>query len=201
EAAQRLRGFEQLMSDFFRNPQFVEYLFDQLASIASQSVAILAGAGVDVICLDDDVGEPSRMMIGPDLWRRFLKGHLSRIIKTASTENPAVRILYHSDGYIEPIIPDLIEIGVNVINPVQPDVMDPAALKEKYGNRLAFWGTVGTASDWLYGSPRAIEAEVKERIGTIGKKKGLVIAPAYDLEPEVKWENVLAFVRAARKYA
>lgn len=201
EAAQRLRGFEQLMSDFFRNPQFVEYLFDQLASIASQSVAILAGAGVDVICLDDDVGEPSRMMIGPDLWRRFLKSHLSRIIKTASTENPAVRILYHSDGYIEPIIPDLIEIGVNVINPVQPDVMDPAALKEKYGNRLAFWGTVGTASDWLYGSPRAIEDEVKERIGTIGKKKGLVIAPAYDLEPKVKWENVLAFVRAVRKYA
>lgn len=201
EAAQRLRGFEQLMLDFFRNPQFIEYLFDQLASIASQSVTILAGAGVDVICLDDDVGEPSRMMIGPDLWRRFLKGHLSRIIKTASTENPAVRILYHSDGYIEPIIPDLIEIGVNVINPVQPDVMDPAALKEKYGNRLAFWGTVGTASDWLYGSPRAIEAEVKERIETVGKKEGLVIAPAYDLEPKVKWENVLAFVRAVRKYA
>ena len=112
-----------------------------------------------------------------------------------------MRILYHSDGYIEPIIPDLIEIGVNVINPVQPDVMDPAALKEKYGNRLAFWGTVGTASDWLYGSPRAIEAEVKERIETVGKKEGLVIAPAYDLEPKVKWENVLAFVRAVRKYA
>jgi len=201
EAAQRLRGFDQLMLDFFRNPQFVDYLFDQLASIASQSVAILAGAGVDVICLDDDVGEPSRMMIGPDLWRRFLKGPLSRIIKTASTENPAVRILYHSDGYIEPIIPDLIEIGVNVINPVQPDVMDPAALKEKYGSRLAFWGTVGTASDWLYGSPSAIEAEVKERIETVGKKEGLVIAPAYDLEPKVKWENVLAFVKAVRKYA
>jgi len=112
-----------------------------------------------------------------------------------------VRILYHSDDYIEPIIPDLIQIRVNVINPVQPDVMDPAALKEKYRNRLAFWGTVGTASDWLYGSPRAIEAEAKERIGTIGKKKGLVIAPAYDLEPKVKWENVLAFVRAVRKYA
>ena len=201
EAAQRLRGFEQLMSDFFRKPQFVEYLFDQFASIASQSVVILAGAGVDVICLDDDVGEPSRMMIGPDLWRRFLKGPLSRIIKTASTENPAVRILYHSDGYIEPIIPDLIEIGVNVINPVQPDVMDPATLKEKYGSRLAFWGTVGTASDWLYGSPSAIEAEVKERIETVGKKEGLVIAPAYDLEPKVKWENVLAFVKAVRKYA
>jgi uroporphyrinogen decarboxylase len=130
-----------------------------------------------------------------------LKGHLSRIIKTARTENPAVRILYHSDGYIEPIIPDLIEIGVNVINPVQPDVMDPAALKEKYGSRLAFWGTVGTASDWLYGSPSAIEAEVKERIETVGKKEGLVIAPAYDLEPKVKWENVLAFVKAVRKYA
>ena len=200
EAAQRLRGFEQLMSDFFRNPQMVEYLFSQLASIASQSTMILAKAGVDIICLDDDVGEPTRMMISPHLWRQFLKGPLSRIINTARSVNPAVRILYHSDGYIEPIIQDLIEIGVNVINPVQPDVMDPAALKRKYGTKLAFWGTVGTASDWMYGSPSAIESEVKERIETVGKGGGLVIGPAYDLEPEVKWENVLAFVKAVRKY-
>jgi uroporphyrinogen decarboxylase len=200
EAAQRLRGFKQLISDFFRSPQLVDYLFHQLANIASQSAAILAAAGVDVVCLDDDIGEPSRMMIGPDLWRRFLKGPLSKIICAARAENPAVRILYHSDGYIEPILLDLIEIGVNVINPVQPDVMDPAALKEKYGNRLAFWGTVGTASDWLHGSPSAIEAEVKERIETVGREGGLVIAPAYDLEPKVKWENVLAFVKAVRKY-
>jgi uroporphyrinogen decarboxylase len=200
EAAQRLRGFEQLMLDFFRNPELVEYLFGQLASIASQSVAILANAGVDVICLDDDVGEPTRMMISVDLWRGFLKRPLSKTILAARTVNPAVRILYHSDGYIEPIIPDLIEIGVNVINPVQPDVMDPAALKEKYGSKLAFWGTVGTASGWMYESPSAIELEVKERIETLGKGGGLVIAPAYDLEPEVKWENVLAFVKAVQKY-
>ena len=200
EAAQRLRGFERLISDFFRNPELVEYLFSQLANIASQSAAILAAAGVDVICLDDDVGEPRRMMISPDLWRRFLKGPLSRIIRTARAENSLVRILYHSDGYIEPIIPDLIEIGVNVINPVQPDVMNPAALKDKHGDKLAFWGTVGTASDWIYGSPAAIESEVKQRIETVGRGGGLVIAPAYDLEPDVKWENVVAFVKAVQKY-
>ena len=74
------------------------------------------------------------------------------------------------------------------------------ALKEKYGSKLAFWGTVGTASAWMYGSPGAIESEVKERIETLGKGGGLVIAPAYDLEPEVKWENLLAFVKAVQKY-
>ena len=200
ETAQRLRGFERLMLDFFRNPELVDYLFSQLASIASQSAAILAKAGVDIICLDDDVGEPSRMMIGLDLWRRFLKDPLAQIIKTARNVNPTVQILYHSDGYIEPILRDLIEIGVNAINPVQPDVMDPAWLKEEYGSKLAFWGTVGTASKWAYGSPDAIESEVKERIETVGKGGGLVIAPAYDLEPRVRWENVLAFIRAVRKY-
>jgi uroporphyrinogen decarboxylase len=200
EVAQRLRGFEQLMSDFFRNPQFVDYLFQELAKIGSQSVAILAAARVDVICLDDDVGEPSRMMISPDLWRRFLKGPLSRIISTARAGNPSVQILYHSDGYIEPIVPDLIEIGVNAINPVQPDVMDPVALKDEYGSKVAFWGTVGTASDWIYGTPSAIESEVKSRIETVGSGGGLVISPAYDLEPEVRWENVLAFVKAVQKY-
>lgn len=201
ETAQRLRGFERLMSDFFLNPELVDYLFKQLASIAAQSAAILARAGVDIICLDDDIGEPSRMMISPDVWRRFLKGHLAQIIKVARKVDPSVRILYHSDGYIEPVIPDLIEIGVNAINPVQPDVMDPLQLKEKYGGRLAFWGTVGSASDWTYGSPYTIESVVKERIETVGHGGGLVLAPAYDLEPEVKWENVLAFVKAVRKEA
>jgi uroporphyrinogen decarboxylase len=201
ETAQRLRGFERLMSDFFLNPELVDYLFKQLASIAAQSVAILARAGVDIICLDDDIGEPSRMMISPGLWRRFLKDHFAQIIKVAREVDSSMRILYHSDGYIEPVIPDLIEIGVNAVNPVQPDVMDPAKLKEKYGSKLAFWGTVGTASDWLYGSPSAIEAEAKERIETVGREGGLVIAPAYDLEPKVKWENVLALVKAVRKEA
>jgi len=201
ESAQRLRGFEQLMSDFFRNPELVDYLFSQLAGIASQSVSILASAGVDIICLDDDVGEPTRMMISRPLWRRFLKSPLSQIISAARAANPEVQILYHSDGYIEPIIVDLIEIGVNALNPVQPDVMDPARLKEEYGSRLAFWGTVGTASGWAYGSPSAIEAEVRERIETVGQGGGLVIAPAYDLEPQVKWENLLAFLRAVQKYS
>jgi len=199
ETAQRLRGFDRLMSDFFLNPDLVEYLFKQLASIAAQSATILATAGVDIVCLDDDVGEPTRMIISPELWRRFLKGHLAQIIKAARTVNPDVRILYHSDGFIEPILPDLIEIGVNAVNPVQPDVMDPMKLKEKFGSRLAFWGTVGSASDWTYGSPDTIESEVKKRIETIGKGGGLVLAPAYDLEPEVKWDNVLAFLKAARE--
>jgi uroporphyrinogen decarboxylase len=201
ETAQRLRGFERLIKDFFHNPELVEYLFDQLASMACQSVAILANAGVDIICLDDDVGEPTRMMISPELWRRFLKGRLARIIQTARAGKPAVKILYHSDGYFEPIIPDLIEVGVDAINPVQPDVMDPARLKQKYGSKLAFWGTIGTAADWVYGEKSAIESEVKERIETVGTEGGLVLSPAYDLEPDAKWENVVAFVDAARKYS
>ncbi len=200
ETAQRLRGLERLMTDFFRNPELVQYLFGELTSIASESVAILVKAGVDIVCLDDDVGEPSRMMISPTLWRRFLKEPLARMINTARALNPEVRILFHSDGFIEPIIADLIEIGVNAINPVQPDVMDPTKLKKEYGSRLAFWGTVGTASDWLYAPPSKIEAEVRNRIDTVGVGGGLVLGPAYDLEPQVRWENVLAFVDAVRKY-
>ena len=122
------------------------------------------------------------------------------MIRTAHTVDPTVKILYHSDGNIEQIIPDLIEIGVDAINPVQPDVMDPARLKEEYGRKLTFWGTAGTASDWTYGSPDTIASDVKERIETVGNDGGLVIGPAYDLEPSVKWENVLAFVEAVKKY-
>jgi uroporphyrinogen decarboxylase len=125
---------------------------------------------------------------------------MATIIRACRAVNPELKIFYHSDGYIEPIIPDLIEIGVDVLNPVQPDSMDPAKLKAKYGDRLAFWGTVGTPTLWAWGTPADIRAEVRERIETVGRGGGLIISPAYDLEPEVPWQNVLAFFEAVDEY-
>jgi uroporphyrinogen decarboxylase len=114
--------------------------------------------------------------------------------------NPELKIFYHSDGYIEPIIPELIEIGVDVIHPVQPDVMDPARLEARFGDRLAFWGTVGTQATWGWPNAAAIRAEVRERIETVGRDGGLIIGPAYDLEPEIPWENVVAFFEAVDEF-
>ncbi len=200
ETAFRLRGFEQFMIDLVENPPLVDYLLEQLTAMHLAVSLALTRAGIDILALDDDVGEPTRLLISPAMWRRYFKPHVRTIIETCKAANPDLHIFWHSDGYIEPIIPDLIAIGVDVLNPVQPDVMDPARLKRLYGDRLAFFGTVGTPQTWHWGTPDDIRAEVYERIQTVGAGGGLIISPAYDLEPEVRWENVLAFFEAVEEY-
>lgn len=200
ETAYRLRGFEQFMIDLIENPPLVDYLLEQLTAMHLATSLTLTRAGIDLLALDDDVGEPSRMLISPAMWRRIFKKRYRTIIAACRRVNPELRIFWHSDGYIEPIIPDLIEIGIDVLNPVQPDVMDPARLKQLYGERLAFFGTVGTPPRWAWGTPDDIRAEVHERIQTVGAGGGLIIASAYDLEPEARWENITAFFAAVDEY-
>jgi len=201
ETAWRLRGFQQLLIDLRRNRELAKYLFDQITAMLIHNTVVLARAGVDILCLDDDVGSPTSMIISPTLWREFLKPLMKKTIESAKEAKPDIFVFYHSDGYIEPIIPDLIEIGVDALNPVQPDVMNAAKLKEEYGDKLALWGTVGTQTLWAWGKPKDIEEEVKLRIKTVGQEGGLVVCPAYDIDlPEVPMENVVAFCNAARKF-
>jgi len=201
ETAWRLRGFRQLLWDLKRNRELARYLFDQITAMLLHNTVVLARARVDVLALDDDVGAPTSMIISPAVWREFLRPGMRKAIELAREAKPDILVLYHSDGYIEPIIPDLIKVGVNGLNPVQPDVMDPARLKRKYGERIALWGTVGTQTLWSWGSPNEIEAEVRLRIETVGRGGGFVVSPAYDIDvPEVPLENVAAFVKAAKEY-
>ncbi len=202
ETAYRLRGFERFMIDLVDNPALVDYLLEQLTAMHLAVSQALVRAGIDILALDDDVAEPTRMLISPALWRRVFKPRVKTIIDAARAARPGVRIFWHSDGNIEPIIPDLIEIGVDVLNPVQPDVMDPARLKKRYGDQLAFFGTVGTPAGWSWGTPQTIRAEVRERIETVGRGGGLVIAPAYDLEPQesIPWRNIVAFFEAVEEF-
>lgn len=108
--------------------------------------------------------------------------------------------LYHSDGVIYDIIPELIEIGVDVLNPVQPECVDPTALKAQYGDRLSFWGTIGTQTTMPFGMPEEVRENVRHMIETVGKGGGLLIAPTHLLEPEVPWENIEALIRAVKDY-
>jgi uroporphyrinogen decarboxylase len=200
ETAWRLRGWAQFMLDLKLNPELAGTLLDQLTAMTASTALILVRAGVDILGLDDDIGAPTHMLIGPATWREFLKPRMETIIRAGRAVNPDLKIFYHSDGYIEPIISELIEIGVDVIHPVQPDVMDPAQLKARYGDRLAFWGTVGTQVGWGRPNPAAIRAQVRERIETVGRNGGLIVGPAYDLEPAIPWENIVAFFQAVEEF-
>ena len=152
ETAWGMRGFEQLFLDMVTNKEFAAYLLDKITVFSIANASFFASCGADVILTGDDFGMQDRMMINPKMWREWFKPRYAKLISSVKAVNPDVLVFYHSDGMIEPIIPELIEIGVDILNPVQPECMDPAKVKSQYGDRLAFWGTVGTQSTMPFGS-------------------------------------------------
>jgi uroporphyrinogen decarboxylase len=200
EVAWQIRGFERIMLDFFEREDFAACLLDRITEGSVFRARRFAQAGCDIIRTGDDVGMEDRLMMSPAVWRKFLKPRLARVFAAAKDAKPDVLIFYHSDGYIEPLIDDLIEIGMDVLNPVQPECMDPAALKQRYGRRLSFWGTMGIQHTLPFGTPEDVAAEVRLRIETVAKGGGLLLSPTHVLAPEVPHENIRAMVTAARKY-
>lgn len=197
ETAWRLRGFKEFMIDLLDRKPLAHYLLDQLTTMLIESAIILAEAGVDILLLDDDVAMPNGLIIGPALWRQFFQPRLDQVIRLAREAAPDLLVFYHSDGNFTRLIPGLVAIGVNAINPVQPDCMDARAIKREFGDRLALWGTVGTARLWDEGTPDQVRAEVQERITTLGPA-GLLLAPAYDID-FAPFANLKAFVEAVKE--
>ncbi len=200
ELAWYLRGLENLMMDMLTNKDYANELLDRLMTWILVAGKKLIELGVDIIWVGDDAGMQDRMLIRPELWREFLKPRYARMFSEFKNTNPDIKIAFHSDGYIEPIIPDFIEIGLDILNPIQPKSMDPARLKKLYGDKLTFWGCVDIQEVLPFGTPEDVEREVKLRIETVGKVGGLLLAPAHNIQPDVKIENILAFYRAARRH-
>ncbi len=198
EAAWRLRGLDNFLVDLIERKEMAAYLLDRLAELAAYNAATLARAGIDVLSLDDDVGMPGTMMIGPGTWREFLKPRLARVIEAARSVKPDLRVIYHSDGHFEPILDALVELGLDGINPLQPEHMEAARIRRRYGPRLALWGTIGTQTTFAFSSPAAISEEVRSRVRDLGRA-GLVLCPAYDIdEPDIPWANISAFLEVGR---
>jgi uroporphyrinogen decarboxylase len=200
EAAWRLRGLDNFLTDLIQRPDWARLLIARLAELACRNAETMARAGVDVLALDDDVGMPGTMIISPATWRAFFKPHLAEIIRIARSVNPSLPILFHSDGTFDLILGDLIEIGVNAINPLQPERMDAIRIRRRFGPRLALWGCIGRQTTFSFATPEEIGREVQLRIDTLGRA-GLILCPAYDIdEPDIPWHNVAAFLEAAERY-
>jgi len=200
EVAWGVRGFENFLADMIINRPMVQLLIDNITQMRAEQARIYAQADIDVLRLGDDVGTERGMMISPPLFREWLKPKYVEIINAAREIKPDILVFFHSDGACEEIIPDLIDVGVDILNPVQPECMDPALIKKQFGDKLAFWGTIGIQRTMPFGTPEDVEREVKERIETVGKGGGLLLTPTHLLQSEVPWENVVAFFEAVDKY-
>jgi uroporphyrinogen decarboxylase len=194
ETAWALRGLDRLLMDLVLNPDLAERILEIPFQYHLAAAKRLARLGVDMIWTGDDMGTQSGMVISPALWRLFFKPRMARFFGELKAINPRVKIAYHSDGQVDPIIPDLIEIGLDVLNPVQPACMDPARLKARYGKNLCYWGTIDEQRTLPFGSPDDVRREVLRRIETVGKGGGLIIGPTHHVQLDTPLENFRALV-------
>lgn len=200
EKAWSIRGFEETLMDMLSEPEAITILFDRIMQLRIGQMKHYLDADVDILMLGDDVGMQTGMLLGKELWRAFLKPRLAHIITEAKKLRQDIPIFYHSCGNISEIIPELIEIGVTVLNPIQPECIDLLEVKELYGDKIAFWGGVSAQSNLSFGSPEDVRAEVKNCMEKLGINGGYLIGPNHMVEPEVSWENLCAFFEAVKEY-
>ena len=200
ETAWYLRSMDALMIDMAMEDEKAYWLLDRITQKAAYRAAIFAKQGADIIGLGDDIGMQETIMMPQEMYRQWLKPRLKKVIEAAKSVNPDVLISYHSCGYIEPFIPDLIEAGVDILNPVQPECMDFASIHKKYGKQISFNGTIGTQKLMPFGTPEEVKKQVRNNLDIAGERGGLFCCPTHLLEPEVPWENIEAYVEACKEY-
>ena len=195
-----LRSMEQLMSDMILNKELATYHFDRITEISCHRAKQFALAGVDIILLGDDIGMQNSIMMSEDMYTFWLKPRLKKIVKVAKDINPNVLIEYHSCGYIEPFIPHLIECGIDILNPIQPESMDYEKLYNLYKNQLSFKGTIGTQTTMPFGTPTQVKEIIKHNLDLTSSEGGLFICPTHLIEPEVPFNNIIAYIETCKNY-
>ena len=195
ENAWQIRGYEPFLTDLVERPEWCDSILDRITERNVRTAAAVAEAGADMLRTGDDIASQKAMMFSPAMWRQVMKPRWARVYSAARELNPDIAVWYHSDGNIEAVIDDLIEIGVTILNPLQPECMDVERIYREYGDRLLFDGSIGTQSVMPWGSPDDVRAMVKSRRTLFGNT--LMLSPTHVLEPEVPIENVFAFFEAA----
>jgi len=197
-----LTGMEKFFVDLYRNKPYIFKLMDEVMKFNIEVGRELVKIGADIILTGDDYGTQKGMLISPDLWRKHFKPRMAKVYEELKKANPKVKIAHHSCGSIRPIIPEMIEIGVEVLNPIQPRAadMDPKSLKEEFGDRLAFFGGIDQQYTMPMGTVHEVREEVRTRIAELGSGGGYLLAPAHDIQADVPVENVLALFEAARDF-
>ena len=200
ERAWSIRGMVNLFTDMIDRPDFVEELLDRIVyewnlPIIDQQIAL----GVDGFYFADDWGSKTGLMFSPKLWRRFIKPRLAAIYDHC--HQAGVYVGQHSDGNIVEIFPDLIEIGLDVFNPLEPAAMDILEMKRRFGDKVTFYGGVDVEHTLPFGTPEEVRAEIRERAATIGRGGGYILQSTHTMLFDVPLENLIAYVEEVRALA
>lgn len=206
EEAWGLRGFQRFLVDLYKNRVFVEALLDKiLETQLSRFNAYLDAIGryVDVVIVSDDLGMQTGPIIAPKMYREIIKPRHRELFKFIKTRTGA-KLFLHTCGAIQPFISDLVDVGVEILNPIQVSAKgmdDTAAFKKEYGHDLVLWGGGCDTQDVLpHSTPRDVRNEVKRRIRDLAPGGGFVFAGVHNIQPDVPPENVVALYKAALEF-
>jgi uroporphyrinogen decarboxylase len=203
ELGYMLRGFEQLLMDLALNPEFVSALMSKLLEINTAGTGRFldaAGPYIHVFRTADDLATQKGLLISPQTFRTLLKPVYKEYFSFVKSRTDA-KIFYHSCGNVVDLLDDLIEIGVDIINPVQVSAMgDTAALKARFGDRVTFWGAIDTQHVLPHGTVEEVKSEVQQRIRDLAPGGGFVVASVHNIMPDVPPENIIAMAEATREF-
>ena len=200
ESSWYMRGFEKMLTDLLIEKEYAHWLFNKVTDyfIGYFRKALESANGkIDLVFTADDIGGQNDLLVSLPLWEEMIKPYHKRMNK--AIHEYGAKIIYHSDGAVMKAVDGLIDMGIDVLEALQFDAagMDPAALKQKAGDRLCFHGGISVQSTLPFGTPEEVESEVKERIRVLGKNGGYILAPSHAVQAGTPPENIYAFLKAA----
>jgi len=197
ERLHALRGMQNAFTDFYTHEGPLRRLLEALADYALQLIRRWGEMGVDAIFLTDDWGSQTALLVSPSMWRSFFKAHYAAMFAEAHRWN--MDVIFHSCGNVLGIVGDLVEIGMDVLDPVQPGAMDEEELVRRFGGRVSFCGGIDLQQLLARGTPQQVRDRVRRVLDLLGRPfgGGLIVSPANVLTPEIPWENLAALFEAA----
>jgi uroporphyrinogen decarboxylase len=202
--ARFIRGTGQFLTDLVLEPKKAEILLDKVNELAiaflNECMRHVKGT-INGVYIGDDFGTQKGLLMSPEMWRKYIKPRYEKLAGVIKSYD--IKYCHHSCGGIRPIISDLIDIGVDVLNPIQPLAlgMDPKELGEEFGKDLAFYGGIDEQRTLPKGSVEEVRKEVRDRIHTLGKYGGYIVAPSHAFQPDTPLENVLAVYEEVLGYS
>ena len=197
ERAHFMRGLDNMLMDLLLHPAFAHELLERICEYDLATLTRMVDFAVDGIFISDDYGLQHSLMMRPDTWREFIKPQLARLI--SASRALGLPTVLHSCGCIVDIIPDLIEIGLDVLHPIQPEAMDVWHLKREFGRDLCFFGGIGTQQLLRAGTPDEVRCAVHKAKSVLGERGGYILGPGITIQGDCPLENVLALIQAARR--
>lgn len=195
-----LRGIEKIMIDLAMNPDFVRMLFDRISGFyleLNRRIFEASDGRIDILLIGDDLGTQNGLLVSPAMLREFVLPYLKRYTKLC--HHFGVKAMFHSCGSIREVIADLIDAGIDILNPIQVQAkgMVPAELKREFGNKICFHGGVDVQQTMPRGTTEKVRSEVRERIEVMGAGGGYILAPTHNFQVDVPVENIVAFYEEA----